>query len=450
MVNKVAVGLSGGVDSAVAAYLLKKRGFDISGVYLHCFDEDAPGCRGRQDRKDAVKVALHLKIPFQVLDFRNQYKAAVIGYFKKEYLAGRTPNPDVVCNRDIKFGLFLDWAIKSSFDYVATGHYAKLAPNTTIDDRRWKIGIEDRKSKIEKSNPSSTFNLLPPSSTFYHPSSSDLYLCQPKDLHKDQTYFLWAVPRHKFRRVLFPLADITKKDVRSVARLSKIPVAAKPDSTGICFIGEVRVGDFLKSLGVKEKVGEVVISVKDYNNYKNYKSYGYQVIGRHRGVWFYTIGQRHGFDVTARIPNSDYSEFSIQNSVFSDRPPLYVISKDVKTNRLVVGFGAECYRDSFEIAECNWLIANRYSLTAARSRFTVNGSRFTAYHCFVRIRHLGSLIPCALIANRYSLTAARSRFTVNGSRLTVRLKEPQRGLAPGQSAVFYDKNGVVLGGGVIQ
>ena len=204
---KVAIGLSGGVDSAVAAYLLKKQGFDISGVYLHCFDDDAPGCRGKQDRQDALKVALHLKIPFHVLDFRKEYQTVVIDYFKKEYLSGRTPNPDVVCNREIKFGLLLDWCIKNGFDYLATGHYAKL------DDRRLKIEdsggrskMENRKAEINKST------LYPPSSTttlHLLPSIvSAVSLVRPADERKDQTYFLWAVPRQRLEQILFPLGDL--------------------------------------------------------------------------------------------------------------------------------------------------------------------------------------------------------------------------------------------------
>ena len=394
---KVALGLSGGVDSAVSAYLLKKQGFDVSGVYLHCFDEDAPGCRGKQDRKDAVKVALHLKIPFQVLDFRRQYKAAVIGYFKKEYLSGRTPNPDVVCNRDIKFGLLLDWCIKNGFDYLATGHYARLVPRQFL-------------------------------------------LTQPKDLHKDQTYFLWAVPRQKFSRVLFPLADFTKKDTRSLAKFREIPVADKPDSTGICFIGEVRVEDFLKRLGVKEKVGEVVTAAG-------------QVVGRHKGVAFYTIGQRHGFEINrwppsssraqSRDPASGASDPNIasldssiplrstrNDEIPPDRPPLYVIAKDLRRNRLVVGFGAECYRDQFEVADCNWLISEKDSPSKTVLGRTV----------LCRIRHGGELIPCSI----------DSPLSVHSSRFTVHLREAQRGVAAGQSAVFYLKNGTVLGGGIIQ
>ena len=403
---KVAVGLSGGVDSAVSAYLLKKQGFDISGVYLHCFDDDAPGCRGKHDRQDALKVALHLKIPFQVLDFRMEYKSAVINYFKKEYLAGRTPNPDVICNRDIKFGLFLDWAIKEGFDYVATGHYADVAgilrkQNSAATPAPRKLDTSEREA-----------GSLQLKRELYWGANPVLRI--PRDLHKDQTYFLWAIPKQNFSRVLFPLANYLKSEVRALAsRLAPLSgVADKPDSTGICFIGEVRVEDFLKRLGVKEKVGEVVIQAQKVQPFEA------KVIGRHKGVAFYTIGQRHGFS-TDLLPSSLFPLPS------ADHPPFYVIAKDIKTNRLVVGFGPECYRDQFEIADCNWLIPEKDSPSG------------TGRTVLCRIRHLGSLIPCRINASTHQ-------------RINVSLSQPQRGVAPGQSAVFYSKDGIVLGGGVIQ
>ncbi|MEK6583275.1 MAG: tRNA 2-thiouridine(34) synthase MnmA, partial [Nitrospirota bacterium] len=334
----------------------------VNCVYLDCFDSDSPGCRGDNDRKDALAVAMHLRLSFQVLDFRKEYQTAVIDYFKKEYLAGRTPNPDVVCNRDIKFGLFLDWAIKHHYEYIATGHYAK---------------------KVEKAD-----NLL---------------LHIPADLHKDQTYFLWAVPGEKFKKVLFPLGDLLKTEVREIALKIGLPVAKKKDSTGICFVGEVRVEDFLKKLGVREKEGEVVDS-------------SYQVIGSHRGVWFYTIGQRHGFEIF---------NFQFSNSKQDDRPPFYVIEKDIKKNRLVVGFGAETYRDQFVVSDTNWLISN--------FKFQISNLP----HVYVRLRHGGELIPCEINA-------------LTHQRINVLLRSAQRGIAPGQSAVFYNQEGTVLGGGIIQ
>jgi tRNA-specific 2-thiouridylase len=420
--RRVAVGLSGGVDSAVAAYLLKKEQYDVTGVYLNCFDEDVP---------DALKVATHLGIGFEVLDFRSEYKAAVIDYFKKEYVSGRTPNPDVVCNRDIKFGLFIEWCRKNGFDYVATGHYAgrpRFLPSQKSDGlpaprRRDTFGREAGSLRRKRA--------------FYWGASP---LCIPKDNHKDQTYFLWAVPRERFRQVLFPLGDYTKEEVRQMAGEVGLPVADKPDSTGICFVGEVRVVDFLKRVGVREKEGEVVIktarstkhearSQPPATSHKPRADDDYEVIGKHRGVWFYTIGQRHGFEVTS-WPGGDAV------------PPLYVIEKDVKHNRLVVGFGAETYRDQFFVSDLNWLVPNYLLLTTDYSSVRV------------RIRHGGKLIPCQLTL------ASKLPITDYGLPITVRLSEPQRGVAPGQSVVFYwprgsdakagTKGGVVLGGGVIE
>jgi len=402
---RVALGLSGGVDSAVSAYLLKKQGFDVSCIYLNCFDSDIPGCRGDNDRKDALAVAMHLGLPFQVLDFRKEYQAAVIDYFKKEYLTGRTPNPDVICNRDIKFGLFLDWTIKEGFDYVATGHYAR---------------VSDANPRIH-ANATNGRN----SHHSYEKFASFVSLFRPSDEHKDQTYFLWAVPKEKFKRVLFPLGNLLKTEVREIALKIGLPVAKKKDSTGICFVGEVRVEDFLKRLGVKEKEGEVV----DASG---------RAIGVHNGVPFYTIGQRHGFEV---------------NSKFSNKTPLYVIEKDIKKNSLIVGFGAECYKSEFEVEECNWFL---------------RPSSFGLRPLLVRIRHGGELIPCMLETKVKSKqetvnskqAIVKSKQSIVNSKLlpitdydllfTVRLRQPQRGIAPGQSAVFYSKNGIVLGGGIIQ
>lgn len=460
---KVALGLSGGVDSAVSAYLLQKQGFDVNCVYLNCYDPPAggPGCRGDNDRKDALAVAMHLGLPFRVLDFRKAYQTAVIDYFKKEYLAGRTPNPDVVCNRDIKFGLFLDWAIKHHYEYIATGHYAdgrhperpKGVEGSSVSDKNILIASP----RLDGTSLGLSTEFIPPKAGLETTEATGIFLSQPKDLHKDQTYFLWAVSGEKFKKVLFPLGDLLKTEVREIALKIGLPVAKKKDSTGICFVGEVRVEDFLKKLGVREKEGEVVDS-------------SYQVIGSHRGVWFYTIGQRHGFGITnwppchperseaesrdlaagdKNIVSLDSSTSSLRsvarNDGVTDRPPLYVIEKDIKKNRLVVGFGADCYRDSFEVSECNWLIGG------IREIGDIGEVR-------VRIRHGGELIECSLTATRNWQPATGNpqqvqrdlRVTDNELRITVSLRSAQRGISPGQSAVFYSKDGAVLGGGIIQ
>ena len=339
---RVALGLSGGVDSAVSAYLLKKQGFDVSCIYLNCFDSDIPGCRGDNDRKDALAVALKLGIAFQVLDFKKEYKQRVVEYFYDEYRAGRTPNPDVMCNKEIKFGLFYDWAMKNEFDYVATGHYAR------IEDGKLLRGVDEK---------------------------------------KDQSYFLYRLRPEQLEHVLFPIGDLAKQQVREEARKRNLQVADKPDSQGICFIGDVNVQDFLRER-LPEKKGEVIDTIGN-------------VIGEHDGVWFYTIGQRHGFRVDPKIVSAS---------------PMYVIGKNAQTNVLTVGFGAETYRDQFTITDINWLSRIRSNL-------------------LVRIRHGGKLI--------------NAKLRIKNEELIVELEEPQRGVAAGQSAVFYVGD-TVIGGGVIQ
>lgn len=353
---RVALGMSGGVDSSLSAHLLKEQGYDVTGVYLECWR--APGCRSEDDRKDALKVALDLGLPFEVLDFKQQYKDRVVEYFFREYEAGRTPNPDVMCNKEIKFGLFYDWAMAEGFDYVATGHYAQVD----------------------------------------HQRSS---LLSATDSHKDQTYFLYLLKPEQLSHTLFPVGSLTKKQVREAAAERGIHVADKKDSVGICFIGDINVHNFLfERLG--EKPGEVV-DVKG------------NVIGRHQGLWFYTVGQRHGFEIQAQtvVQQPDGSSLNKHNI-----PPFYVIEKKPETNQLVVGFGADTYRDNFKVTEVHWI-----------------GSEPATGPILVRIRHTGQLLPAEL---------------KNGA---VMLNQAVQGIAEGQSAVFYSLESKdkyrCLGGGII-
>lgn len=213
--GRVMIGLSGGVDSAVSAYLLKEQGYDVVGVNLVCWDE-GPHCRAREDRKDALSVALHLGIPFKVLDFQKEYKERVIDRFYADYAKGLTPNPDIWCNSEIKFGLFMDFVKKEGFDFLATGHYAK---------------------KVE--------------------SDGEFKLMIPKDKHKDQTYFLYQLSQEDLGMILFPLGELEKTKVRKIAKEAGLPVAEKKDSVGICFVGDVDVQAFLRRR-LKEESGEVV------------------------------------------------------------------------------------------------------------------------------------------------------------------------------------------------
>lgn len=340
--KKVAVGLSGGVDSSVAAALLVEQGYEVEGVYLECYNE--PGCRTDQDKADALKVAIKLGIKFEVLDFRKEYKEKVIEYFYREYEAGRTPNPDVACNREIKFGIFYDWSMAQGYDYMATGHYCRVVTLQGLS-----------------------------------------FLGRARDESKDQSYFLWQIPRDHLAHILFPLGEMLKSEVRAKAKELGLLTASKPDSMGICFIGEVDVMKLLKKrLG--EKPGPVVLSSELCG------------IGTHRGLWFYTIGKRGGFTIDPKYQKSEMK-------------PLYVIGKDKEKNQLIVGTRRDVMNREFRIEN---------------SEFVTNQK------LWVRIRNLGELVEVERVEDGL-----------------VVLKKKIFGVADGQSAVFYDSEGVLAGGGII-
>jgi tRNA-specific 2-thiouridylase len=233
--KKVFVGMSGGVDSSVAALLLKRRGYDVAGVYMRSYNLD--GCSD-QDARDARRTAETIGISFYVWDFEKMYKENVVDYLVKGYASGITPNPDVVCNRDIKFGAFYKKAMQLGADFVATGHYVRKNKET---------------------------------------------LLAAKDTTKDQTYFLWTLNREQIQHSLFPVGDYLKTEIRDIARKAKLPVANKKDSQGICFLGKISMRDFLKTK-LPDKKGAIITSSG-------------QEIGQHQGLHLYTIGQRHGLDL---------------------------------------------------------------------------------------------------------------------------------------------------------
>lgn len=352
--RRVVIGLSGGVDSSVAAAILLAGGYEVHGVYLECYNE--PGCRTDQDKADALKVAIKLGIGFEVLDFRKEYREKVIEYFYSEYKQGRTPNPDVMCNREIKFGIFYDWALglnafafdhrPEPFDFVATGHYARI-----VDGK----------------------------------------LARAIDETKDQSYFLWQIPQDHFKNIIFPLGNMYKADVRKKAAELKLLTASKPDSMGICFIGEVNVSKLLKDkLG--EQVGPVIF--KD------------MVIGEHKGLWFHTIGERGGFTV-------DKLKLKKMGMHPEKMEPLYVTAKNKARNELIVGYRDETLKRVFRIDNID---------------IKSNGSR----NLFVRIRNLGEMNEVVAVESG-----------------KVETKELIFGIAEGQSAVFYDDNGILVGGAII-
>jgi len=403
--TRVAVGLSGGVDSAVSALILKRQGFDLLGVHLYCWPPKSEtekdgvtreewikknGCRADEDRQSALKTAIELDIPFRVLDFSEQYNERVIEYFYREYSLGRTPNPDVLCNSEIKFGLFLKWALKNGFDYIATGHYAKLSDGlgnaNSFVTRRTQTSVPTRSLRTKGHLPRGVGITA---------ASNARRLFIPKDKHKDQTYFLWKLGQHELKHSLFPLGGLLKSEVRKLAKKAGLSVADRPDSQGICFVGNVDVGAFLHRR-LPDKQGDV----KDVDG---------NVIGKHNGVWFFTIGQRGGWTLFAKSQK--------KFAGVGNMPILYVVRKNVKKNELVVGAGGQVLKRSFEVSDCSAM------------------QIFSQEAVLVRIRHGGKLIPC--------------QITRTKSGLSVILAVPQRGVAPGQSAVFYSQSGECLGGGII-
>lgn len=239
----VVVGMSGGVDSSVSAYLLKEQGYNVIGLFMHNWEESMGGhCTAEEDYEDVKRVCGKIGIPYYTVNFSREYYERVFKHFLEEYEKGRTPNPDVLCNREIKFGPFLEYAIKIGADYIATGHYCK-----TVE----KDGL--------------------------------FYLLKSADKNKDQTYFLNQLNQDQLSRVIFPLADIIKPKVREIAREQGFSTAEKKDSTGICFIGERNFREFLANY-LPAKEGKIMTLNK-------------KVVGTHSGVIYYTVGQRKGFGI---------------------------------------------------------------------------------------------------------------------------------------------------------
>ena len=353
--TRVIVGLSGGVDSAVAALLLKDRGWDVQGLFMSNWDEadDDGYCTAAQDYQDARAVARELGIPLHRVSFAAEYRARVFAYFLEEQRAGRTGNPDILCNREIKFGIAKRYAERLGAAWFATGHYARLVPGAA--------GIELHKAR---------------------------------DLSKDQSYFLHAVTPAQLERTLMPLGEIAKTDVRERARRSGLPVFDKPDSTGICFIGERPFRDFLARF-VPEAPG--AIETPD----------GVQ-LGSHRGLAFYTLGQREGLSVGGR---RGYTQ-----------APWFVAAKDPARNVLVVVQGHDhplLSSDALTTGVVHWL-TDKPSM---------------AFRAQVKVRYRQADQPCRV-------------EPVDDGTARIVFDEPQRAVTPGQYVVLYDADRC-LGGAVI-
>jgi len=246
----VFLGMSGGVDSSVAAHLLKDSGYNVVGVFIKVWQPEGFPCTAKEDRLDAMRVAAQLDIPFLTLDLEKEYKEGVIDYMLAEYKKGNTPNPDVMCNKEVKFGAFLSWALAHGADFVATGHYVQVEHG---------------------SNESKIFTSV--------------------DTEKDQTYFLWTLTQQQIKHILFPIGHLTKSNVRKIAEDESLYTAPKKDSQGLCFVGTISFKNLLK-LELKPEPGNVF----------NQSS---EIIGVHEGAILYTKGERHGFTITKKTPHDD-------------------------------------------------------------------------------------------------------------------------------------------------
>ncbi|MEK7198176.1 MAG: tRNA 2-thiouridine(34) synthase MnmA [Patescibacteria group bacterium] len=375
--KNVFVAMSGGVDSSVAALLLKQLGYNVIGVYMKGWS--LTGC-AEEDATDARRVASVLDIPFYVFDFESEFKKAVVDYMVSEYAAGRTPNPDVMCNREIKFGLFLKKALALGADYIATGHYVKIKN----DNSKFKI--------IYK-------------------------LFSAKDVNKDQSYFLWTLTQEQLTHCLFPLGNYKKSQIRAIASKCDLPTAEKPDSQGVCFVGEIDVAGFLK-----EKLGKKPGPIKTIDG---------KIIGTHDGAVFYTIGQRKGIGIKGSLPGE-------QGKIY------YVAAKDIDTNTLWVSEGdnKNLFNKELSVKNINWISGEALGLPIK---------------CLARIRYRQPL-QSARIMNYES--RIKNKTVIHNSKFMIRFDVPQRAVTPGQSAVFYlpaealakegTNNLVMLGGGVIE
>ncbi|WP_027107613.1 tRNA 2-thiouridine(34) synthase MnmA [Lacticigenium naphthae] len=355
--TRIVVGMSGGVDSSVTAYLLKQEGYDVVGVFMKNWDDtDENGfCTATEDFNDVAAVADQIGIPYYTVNFEKEYWDKVFTYFLEEYKKGRTPNPDVMCNKEIKFKAFLDYALEIGADYVATGHYARVRRD------------EDGKT----------------------------HLLRGIDQNKDQTYFLNQLSQKQLEKVIFPLGEMDKKEVRKIAEKAGLATAKKKDSTGICFIGEKDFKEFLMNYFPAQS-GEM-------------KTFDGEIKGQHDGLMYYTIGQRQGLG----IGGSSKSNL-----------PWFVVGKDLETNTLYVGQGYENER--------------LYATHLKASDFS-----------FVNPEMIPQLLKCtAKFRYRQKDVGVTVKFNTDFSEAMVEFDEPARAITPGQALVLYDGE-ECLGGGTI-
>lgn len=355
--TRVVVGMSGGVDSSVTALLLKEQGYDVIGVFMKNWDDtDEFGvCTATEDYKDVALVANKIGIPYYSINFEKEYWDKVFTYFLDEYKKGRTPNPDVMCNKEIKFKAFLDYAMELGAEYVATGHYARV----TRDEN----GVT--------------------------------HMLRGIDNNKDQTYFLNQLSQEQLSKVMFPLGEMNKKEVRRIAEEADLATAKKKDSTGICFIGEKDFKTFLMNY-LPAQPGKML-------------TLDGEVMGQHDGLMYYTIGQRKGLGIGGNGTSNE---------------PWFVIGKDLAKNELYVGQGYE-----------NPVLYATH-LNASDFSFTNHSEKPATFHCTAKFRYRQTDVGVTVHLDKESNTAQ------------IEFDEPARAITPGQAIVLYDGD-ECIGGGTI-
>jgi len=347
--------MSGGVDSSVAALLLQKSGYDVYGVFMKNWDDRHAICSAEDDYADAISVCKKLNIPLKKIDYTNQYKDKVFKQFLDDHVHGLTPNPDILCNKEIKFEVFQNYAKEIGATKIATGHYADK-----YDD------------------------------------SSTSYLKKAIDLSKDQSYFLHQLGQSELKDTIFPLGKILKKDVRIIAKKYSLINHNKKDSTGICFIGERKYNDF---------VGQYLTVDKG-----NIKSLDGEILGTHSGHIYFTIGQRKGLGIGARLTSED--------------KPWYVVKKDIDNNIVFVAQGENhpaLFSEQIIVDHINWI--NLKPKTFPKK-----------YYAKVRYRDKDKL--CTI-------------FSLDNDTYLIKFKSKQKAITPGQSIVLYNEDGICAGGGII-
>lgn len=384
---RVYVGMSGGVDSSLTAALLLEQGYEVTGVYMKNWTQDLPGmkCPWADDLADAKRVAVQLGIDFKVFDFETEYKHKVVDYMIDEYKAGRTPNPDIMCNQEVKFKLFLETALEDGADMIATGHYARVDHAGTDDSTTSLSGAALREATPARGARLALSGTSPSNKAI---GSSASELLKAVDTNKDQTYFLYRITGEALAKTLFPLGEFTKPQVREMAKERGLYTAGKKDSQGICFVGKVGIRDFLSQY-VQQTPGEII----DKQSGK--------VLGHHDGAIFYTLGQRHGLDLGGGLP-------------------YYVVGKDMEKNEVYITTDlndASLWKNSVHLSSVHW----------------VNNVPDEGEYD-IRVRH------------RAPLVKAKLRYESND--VVLELVNAERAVAAGQSVVIY-KGDACLGGGII-